>query len=133
MNDQQIIEIFNPLLQHFSTMDRAGNPPLLAHYTSIRVMEKILQSREIWFSNPLFMNDLQELRFGMSEGVRLFFDPELQKAAAGPDARATIIQQAFSKYYQEFDFQDAFDTYVFCLSEHDKDNNDGLLSMWCGY
>ena len=25
------------------------------------------------------------------------------------------------------------DTYVFCLSEHAKDDTDGLLSMWRGY
>jgi hypothetical protein len=41
---------------------------LLAHYTSIDVIEKILRSEEIWFSNPLFMNDLDEMRFGMLEG-----------------------------------------------------------------
>jgi hypothetical protein len=133
MTDEQILAIFEPLFERFSTVDRASNPPLLAHYTSIQVMEKILQSNEVWFSNPLFMNDLQELRFGVSEGTRLFFDVEFQKYVAGSDARAALFQQALLHFYQEFERQDAFDTYVFCLSEHHRDNFDGLLSMWRGY
>jgi hypothetical protein len=96
-------------------------------------MEKILQSNEVWFSNPLFMNDLQELRFGLYQGARLFADAELLKKAAGSDARATILQHAFSHYYQHFDNNDAFDTYIFCVSEHKEENTDGLLSMWRGY
>jgi hypothetical protein len=79
------------------------------------------------------MNDLQEMRFGLGQGSRLFSNPELLKKAGGTDARAAILQHAFSQYFQNFDDQDAFDTYVFCLSEHDKSNTDGLLSMWRGY
>jgi hypothetical protein len=36
-------------------------------------------------------------------------------------------------YFQSFDMNDAFDTYIFCLSEHDRSHTDGLLSMWRGY
>ncbi len=32
--------------------------PLLAHYTTLDTLEKILVANELWFSNPLFMNDL---------------------------------------------------------------------------
>jgi hypothetical protein len=28
--------------------------PLLAHYTSLEALERILQSNEVWFSNPLY-------------------------------------------------------------------------------
>jgi hypothetical protein len=34
---------------------------LVAHYTTLEVLEKILGTNEIWFSNPLFMNDLEEV------------------------------------------------------------------------
>jgi hypothetical protein len=111
----------------------ANHPPLLAHYTSIKVMENVVQTSEVWFSNPLFMNDLQEMRFGLNLGSRLFSNAELLKKAGGTDARAAMLQHAFSHYYRTFDDQDAFDTYVFCLSEHDRSNMDGLLSMWRGY
>jgi len=134
MNDQEVRGLFDPLLAVFSNMDRlTKNPPLLAHYTSIKVMERILESNEIWFSNPQFMNDMQEMRFGLNEGTRLFSNSALQKKAAGTDARAAILRHAFSRVLQNFDKQEAFDTYVFCLSEHDKGNTDGLLSMWRGY
>jgi hypothetical protein len=134
MTDQQILELFSPLNASFLNTDRQSkSPPLLAHYTSIKVMERILQSNEIWFSNPLFMNDLQEVRFGLNEGTRLFSNAELLKKAAVTDARAALLHHAFSHFFREFDTQDVFDTYVFCLSEHNKTNTDGLLSMWRGY
>jgi hypothetical protein len=43
--------------------------PLLAHYTSISTLERILVNDEIWLSNPLYMNDMEELRFGLNEGA----------------------------------------------------------------
>lgn len=134
MNDQETARLFDPLFVQSASVERlTKGPPLLAHYTSIKVMENILQSNEVWFSNPLFMNDLQEMRFGLNQGTRLFSDAKLLKKAGGTDARAAILQHVFSHYFQEFDNQDAFDTYIFCLSEHDRANTDGLLSMWRGY
>ena len=46
--------------------------PLLAHYTSIPVLAAVLRNNEIWLSNPLYMNDLEEVRFGITEGVNAF-------------------------------------------------------------
>jgi hypothetical protein len=134
LDEQRVMASFNTLFARFGSVDRIqSNPPLLAHYTSIKVMENILQSNEIWLSNPLFMNDLQEMRFGLSQGGRLFSNVELLKKAGGTDERAALLQHAFSHFYQTFENGDAFDTYVFCLSEHDRANSDGLLSMWRGY
>jgi hypothetical protein len=114
MDDQGILQAFAPLFARLENADSlTEEPPLLAHYTSIQVMENILQSSEVWFSNPLFMNDLQEMRFGLNLGLRLFSNAELLKQAGGTDARAALLQHAFSHYYQSFDEQDAFDTYVF--------------------
>jgi Protein of unknown function (DUF2971) len=107
--------------------------PLLAHYTSIKVMKSILRTGEVWFSNPLFMNDLQEVRFGLREGQRLFFNIELLRKAAGSEERVQLVGSAFTSFFGQYDTNDVFDTYVFCLSEHDKSNMDGLLSMWRGY
>ena len=132
--DQDFIGLFSSIFEQFGQTGHLGSqPPLLAHYTSIRNIESILSTDEVWFSNPLLMNDLQEMRFGLNQGSRLFSNAEFLKKAAGTDARAEILQKAFWSYYQNFDGQDAFDTYVFCLSEHDRSNTDGLLSMWRGY
>jgi Protein of unknown function (DUF2971) len=130
--DQALLDCFNPLFLS-PLYDEKTPKPLLAHYTSIKVMEAILQRSQVWFSNPLFMNDLQEVRFGINEGARLFVSPDLLKKAVKTEERSKIIQSAFAQYYSEFNHQDAFDTYVFCLSEHDRNNNDGILSMWRGY
>jgi hypothetical protein len=67
MTDEEIAPLFDHLYRR-SIVNLA--PPLLAHYTSLEVLEKIMTTNEIWFSNPLFMNDLQEVRFGMLEGLR---------------------------------------------------------------
>ena len=69
MTDEEIGALFLPLEAELNDdfLWLVNNHPLLAHYTSIDVIEKILRSEEIWFSNPLFMNDLEEMRFGMLE------------------------------------------------------------------
>jgi Protein of unknown function (DUF2971) len=79
------------------------------------------------------MNDLQEMRFGLNEGTKFFSDIEPLKKAGGNEARAEILQKWYFHYFNYFDLNQAFDTYVFCLAEHDPKDNDGLLSMWRGY
>lgn len=46
--------------------------PLWAHYTSVATLEKILLANEVWLSNPLYMNDWEELRFGLNAGAEKF-------------------------------------------------------------
>jgi hypothetical protein len=50
--------LFSPL---WSDVDSAQTfpsaRPLLAHYTSMANLERILSTNQIWFSNPLYMND----------------------------------------------------------------------------
>ena len=57
------------------------NRPLLAHYTSIQVLESIIKTEQVWFSSPLLMNDKQEMLHGLDLGTRLFNDsPEIRRA-----------------------------------------------------
>lgn len=107
--------------------------PLLAHYTSMATLESIFRGKELWLSNPLYMNDLEELRFGMSTGARMLRESqELYKACGSEDAHFHLIQ-IFDMYYSKFDNEGALDTYVGCFSRHDTADNDGRLSMWRGY
>ena len=130
----EIYDQYKTLHARFENHTRLQNdPPLLAHYTSIPVLEKILRDKEIWLSNPLFMNDLHEMRFGLNEGALIFDDNDLLKEAGGSSERALKLAQYFKFYFSKFDTEAAFDTYIFCVSEHDKDDRDGLLSMWRGY
>jgi hypothetical protein len=82
MTDAEIVNLFGPLyddLRQEDTFDK--KKPLLAHYTTISALEKILASDEIWFSNPLFMNDIEEVRFGVIKGNELVVNSdEIQKA-----------------------------------------------------
>jgi len=70
----EVVRLFEPL--YSVTVKEENYPkqrPLLAHYTSMAVLEKIIRDEEIWFSNPLFMNDLEEVRFGIYNGASRFF------------------------------------------------------------
>ena len=107
--------------------------PLLAHYTSIETLESILKNNELWFSNPLFMNDVEELRFGINEGANRFFNSKDIKDSLN-EAQFKILQTQFEQFLNKFTNEYVLDVYTFCLSEHDEINHpDGLLSMWRGY
>jgi hypothetical protein len=133
MTDRDASQLFDGFLQDLDDLSYLNeHKPLLAHYTSINVMEQILRNDELWLSNPLFMNDIEEVRFGINEGVRLFEELDFEKIAR-TSQYVSVLRQAFHAFYQKFNQEHAFDTYVFCLTEHDANNADGKLSMWRGY
>jgi hypothetical protein len=124
----RFVHLYNSMQNLVTMKDR----PLLAHYTSLEVLEKIFISNELWFSNPLFMNDLQEMRFGMLEGFKVFNEFVVDQQftnICGSRERVEIIRNQFLRYFQEFDAKHVFDIYIFCLSEHKPTNTDGLLSI----
>lgn len=111
--------------------------PLLAHYTSISNAESILRNREIWFSNPLYLNDSEELRFGLNQGHDLIlFDEEIEKlllAALGNQADLDNLRENFSKIFKQYEEDFAIDTFVLSFCNHQTEDSDGKLSMWRGY
>jgi Protein of unknown function (DUF2971) len=134
MNDIDILKLFDPLYSDISKEEAFDKrKPLLAHYTSIEVIERILGSNEVWFSNPLFMNDLEEVRAGLFEGVPLALNDRAIDTAWRSSNRVQAFKNAFNGYFHQFANEHIMDTYVFCLSEHDRSDHDGLLSMWRGY
>lgn len=107
--------------------------PILAHYTSLSTLENILKNDEVWLSNPLFMNDLDEVRFGMLNGFDMV---KLNKSiieSLGSEDRFSAFISNFNHYFDNFIEENAMDTYVLCLSEHNADDRDGVLSMWRAY
>ena len=134
MNDTDIMQFFLPLYADLKPEDTFSNKkPLLAHYTTIQALEKILTNNEIWFSNPLYMNDMEEVRFGIIQGNELVIKSQEIENACQKSERVQAFKKSFAYYFDQFANQHVLDTYVFCLSLHDKDDNDGLLSMWRGY
>jgi hypothetical protein len=129
---QDVVARYNPLHQPFDCTDRLRNdPPLLAHYTSVQVAEQVIKNQEIWLSHPFYMNDLEELRFGMLQGIQNF--STYAQAAATTSARAQILLDHFMFYIGHMNEQTLVNTYVLCLSEHAPTDPDGLLSMWRTY
>lgn len=129
-NDKKKDLLKQEFLPLFDNGPTSVDPPKLAHYTTITALEGIMRTKQIWFSNPLFMNDIEELRFGLQEGVRLFFNNDAINEACGSKERFNKLAHTFS-YFAEMREYD-LDVYVLCLSEHDG-NDDGLLSMWRAY
>jgi len=107
--------------------------PLLAHYTSLDALEKILENNEVWFSNPLFMNDFEEVNFGVTYGVSAIRESRAIQDALGTSSRFSAFISSLEDHVNYFAQNELFDTYVFCLSEHDRSDRDGRLSMWRGY
>jgi hypothetical protein len=118
------------LYSHIKTKTSPDDPLLLAHYTSVEVAEKILRDEEVWFGNPLYMNDLGEMRTGIALGNQLF--PEAARQAEDNSDRVNRLIEGFNFYIAHLSTTESIlDTYVFCLCEHK--HPDGLLSMWREY
>ena len=134
MDRDQVANLFLPLFAELNASDYlTQRRPLLAHYTSLEVLESIVSTNEIWFSNPLCMNDLEEVRFGIIHGANAAKQNEQLQAALSTNSRRALFNEEIDRLFQEFERDHVFDTYVFCFSEHDAPNGDGMLSMWRGY
>jgi Protein of unknown function (DUF2971) len=134
MSDDEILASFHPLYSDIREADEYYNQkPLLAHYTSLSNLKSILENEEVWLSNPLFMNDFEEVRFGVNEGMKLFLESTEISEAAGSTERHDKLRSSFEHYFDKFANNHVVDVFVFCFSLHDPQDNDGRLSMWRGY
>lgn len=108
--------------------------PMLAHYTSVETLAKIMTNDELWLSHPLLMNDDQEMKWGFVEGQTQFRNHSgLRQACNIMSVDYDVLAQAFENRFDEFATNHAYDIYVACFCKHDPDDADGLLSMWRGY
>lgn len=107
------------------------NNTLFVHYTKADVAMNILQKKKIWFRQPAFMNDRNELLYGVDclrdAYIKTNFDKLLN----------SLLGEDFNDFFDVFEQNVRgmmSDIYVFCVSEHDP-NEDilGRLSMWRAY
>lgn len=137
--DEYNKELYNSLVEALQSdirEDKRNFPeyrPLLAHYTSIANLDNIVRGKELWLSNPLVMNDLQEVRFGISQSTALFLQHQGIREACGNDERYGVLISAYGQYVSNFEQEHSFDLYVACFSEHTAEDFDGRLAMWRGY
>jgi hypothetical protein len=96
-------------------------PETLSHYTSLAGMVGILDSRELWASNVSFLNDREELLYGLKAAkavVNKYLSPSTK------DKWAQDIEDAISQLQNG----EMPDTYAACFCAR----NDSL-SQWRGY
>ncbi|AWL10825.1 hypothetical protein HMF8227_00319 [Saliniradius amylolyticus] len=118
---------------HDDDAEFPSKTPLLAHYTSIETFDRIIEGEELWFANPLNMNDSDELLFGIERGISEFRkNKDLIKACGSKEVFASLLEK-LDRHVNDFDKAHLLDTYIACFSLHDKDDYDGSLSMWRGY
>lgn len=130
---------YNNILHSMLFRDTINDKPFntkgkyLAHYTSIDVVKSIIVGNEIWFSNPMLMNDYQEIIYVLNRSIEYVENHAGIKSAINDDG---MFIDFITRYRSEIDGYRSdyiFNTYIFCLSEIDPDNRDGLLSMWRAY
>ncbi|BAO89043.1 DUF2971 domain-containing protein [Caballeronia cordobensis] len=107
--------------------------PLIAHYCSVNTLEAVVKNEEMWFSNPLYMNDFEELTFGMWHSRNKIRQNESIRQALGTPERYETFRRYIDGIFDQFENGLAFDIYIACFSEHDPADSDGRLSMWRGY
>jgi hypothetical protein len=103
-----------------SETPNADSPPeILYHYTSAEGLCGIIQSREIWSTNALYLNDTSELRHASD-----MLGAELQALPLRIKERASVLSRGIPSYANEL----PLDHFIASFCE-DKD----LLSQWRGY
>lgn len=111
-------------------------PTRLAHYTSMDTLEKILRHKEIWMSHPFFMNDHQEMVFGLTTAFRIINDDsnnDIFNTHSGEDFLERF-KFNFNYFFSQKDQIHLLDYHIFCFSKYDtQGDGNGKLSMWRGY
>jgi hypothetical protein len=64
------IQPYNGLYSDIETRTSPEKPLLLAHYTTVKAVEQILKNEEMWFANPLYINDSTECVLASFSAVR---------------------------------------------------------------
>ena len=104
------------------------------HYTSAEVALSIISNKKIWLRNSTCMNDYSEVHHGV-KAIIDFFKPE---GNAGDfwkslDNISFELSNEIKNLFDSRIHDLTTSTYLTCLSEHDKEEQTGRLSMWRGY
>lgn len=84
-------------------------------------------------SHPFLMNDDEELRWGIVEGVKRVSSSQVLAASFGSEVHFAAFLNAVEEEMDLDGRTNSFDTYVACFCKHDVGDADGLLSMWRAY
>lgn len=104
----------------------------LAHYTSAEVAAQILLKQNIWMRNASSMNDYMEVTFG-SECLKTALGDHRDRFTAALEAVRPNLANQVLEWLDRAGFNHQHHTYLTSMSEHDPDDELGLLSMWRAY
>lgn len=118
------------------TKPRVNSLVSLAHYTTIDVLEKLFQSKELWFSRVSEMNDIEEVL----KGKQLIYDYATDETHIGRSLWAIRLwnEELSDRLNAEFlrkSHEDIEDTFISCWSGDDDDfvGAHDNLTMWRAY
>ncbi|KQN75026.1 hypothetical protein ASE94_01525 [Devosia sp. Leaf64] len=98
----------------------------MTHYTDLAGLQGIVENKELWLSNAVFLNDPEEINHGIKMAQRVL--NSLLKSTKTPDAVSKGRQKLIADIAKDFEKFQAPDVFITCLCE-DSD----LLSQWRGY
>jgi hypothetical protein len=107
--------------------------PLVAHYCSVSTLEAIVKNNELWFSNPIYANDYEELTFGVTHSRRLIRETDSIRTIFRNETVYNKFLEILDTLFLHFEQGVEQDIYIACFSIHEPHRDDGLLSMWRGY
>jgi hypothetical protein len=107
--------------------------PTLVHYTSVETAFNILSNKEIWMSNPLNMNDHEEVSFVMINAENIVLNDDNIKESFSKIHQYEEFKYMVRKYFEKYKSESVIDNYIFCMCEYNKNEPDGTLSMWRSY
>lgn len=104
------------------------------HYTSAKAFLSIAENKSIWLRNASCMNDFGEIEFGIKK-ITNYFGTERGKIFWETlDKGFNGISYEIKKLFDDWRFDLSSQSYMFCLSEHNSDEDIyGRLSMWRAY
>lgn len=104
----------------------------LAHYTTAEVAAQILLRQNIWMRNASSMNDYMEVTFG-NECLKAALGVHHDRFAAALDAVRPDLSNEILDGLRRAGFNHQHHTYLTSISEHEPNDELGLLSMWRAY
>lgn len=114
----------------------ASGETKLVHYTSAQNAMSIFKNSEFWLRNVKCMNDYSEVEHGISLLVNAFSEDNGARRARFFGIFDRIAPGSAEKAVSAFDSwlpQLPYQVFIGCLSEFDKNDPHGRLSMWRAY